>query len=73
MCLYPPSAEIHLAFPRSLSTHVLATEVVPYETVVKELERDTINTSASLGHGGKRFTCGKFPSAVFITLKVGYN
>ncbi|CAI8039021.1 Uncharacterized protein C05D11.1 [Geodia barretti] len=45
-------------------------EEVPYEVVVKELERDTVGSSASLGFRGRRFKCGHFPSAVFVTIKV---
>ena len=47
--------------------------VIPYEVVVKELERDTVETSACLGYDGKRFVCGEFPSAVFISLKVSHH
>lgn len=43
---------------------------MPYEVVVKELERDTVGSSASLGFRGRRFKCGHFPSAVFVTIKV---
>jgi Zn-dependent M16 (insulinase) family peptidase len=43
---------------------------VPYEAVVKELERDTVGFSASLGFKGRRFRCGQFPADVFVTIKV---
>ena len=44
--------------------------MVPYETVVAELEADTINVRASLGSDGVRFIPGPFPEAVFICIKV---
>ena len=46
-------------------------ELIPYEQVVKELEADTIGSSAGIGHHGGRFSPGAFSQAVFINIKVG--
>ena len=46
------------------------TELIPYETVVKELDADTVHAGASLGQHGYRFNLGKYSQAVFVTLKV---
>jgi len=46
------------------------TELIPYETVVKELDADTVHAAASLGQHGYRFNPGKFSQAMFVSLKV---
>ena len=48
----------------------LHAELIPYETVVKELEADTVGTSAGLGRGGGRFNPGTFPQAIYVRIKV---
>ena len=45
-------------------------ELVPHETVVKELVEDTVSYGAELGAGGMRFSAGSFPQAIFIAVKV---
>ena len=48
----------------------LVLELIPYETVVKELEADTISTSAGMGYHGRRFCPGRFSQAAFLDIKV---
>lgn len=44
--------------------------VISYESVVSELEADTVDTAASLGIEGGRFSPGPVSQAVFIHIKV---
>ena len=44
--------------------------VVPYESVVSQLEADTVSVSASVGVKGGRFSPGLFPQSVVVTVKV---
>lgn len=41
--------------------------------VVKELEADTVSSSAGVGHHGGRFSPGAFSQAAFVTIKVRYQ
>ena len=45
-------------------------ELVPHETVVKELVSDTVDYGAELGVGGERFSAGSFAQALFVSIKV---
>ena len=52
-------------------TMSLFLELIPYETVVKELQANTISHSSSLGvRGGGRFMPGQYPDALLISIKV---
>jgi Zn-dependent M16 (insulinase) family peptidase len=44
--------------------------VIPYENVVQELAEDTVSTNAGLGLDGFGHSCGRFPQALFISVKV---
>lgn len=44
--------------------------IIPRETVIAELQADTLENHASLGLEGSKFFCGGFPQAVLISLKV---
>ncbi|XP_011407072.2 PREDICTED: uncharacterized protein C05D11.1-like [Amphimedon queenslandica] len=49
-------------------------ELIPYETVVKELQANTISHSSSLGiRGGGRFMPGQYPDALLISIKVEHT
>ena len=50
------------------TSHV--TVVVPYESVVSQLEADTVSVSASVGVRGGRFSPGLFPQSVVVSVKV---
>ena len=54
----------------SLSLPLPRPELIPHETVVKELVADTVSYSAELGAGGERFSAGSFAQAIFIAVKV---
>ena len=54
----------------SLTFFFPCTELVPHETVVKELVADTVSYDAELGVGGERFSAGSFSQALFVTVKV---
>lgn len=46
-------------------------KIVPYETVVLELEMDTVSASTRLGLDcGSRFTCGDFNQYAVLVLQV---
>lgn len=45
-------------------------ELIPHETVVKELVADTVSYRSELGAGGERFSAGSFAQAIFIAVKV---
>ncbi len=45
-------------------------ELLPYEAVVNQLNADTVQFSAGLGHNGGRFKTGQYSQAVFISIKV---
>ena len=45
-------------------------ELVPHDTVVKELVSDTVDYGAELGVGGERFSSGSFSQALFVSIKV---
>ena len=45
-------------------------ELVPHETVVKELVADTVRYDTELGVRGGRFYAGSFAQALFVTVKV---
>ena len=62
-----PLSPLSLSISLSLS---LSPELVPHETVVKELVADTVSYDAELGAGGERFSAGTFSQALFITVKV---
>lgn len=47
--------------------------MVPYETIVKELEEDTVEASANMGLSGQRFAPGTYPQAVVIQIKVHHD
>lgn len=48
-------------------------EIVPYETVVTELEADTVQHGAAIGiRRCSRFVPGEFPDALFVCIKVSY-
>ena len=46
------------------------TELISYEDVIKQLVADTIDYGSQLGAAGSRFSPGKYPQALFITIKV---
>ena len=48
-------------------------EMIPYESVVKELEEDTVDMSAGMGFHGSRFSPGLFPQGAFMKLKVSWS
>ena len=46
-------------------------ELISYETVVKELQANTISHSSCLGiRGGGRFMPGQYPDSLLISIKV---
>ncbi len=47
--------------------------LVPHETVVKDLESDTVDKSAGLGASGSRFSPGAYSQAAFIEIKVSVH
>ena len=47
-------------------------ELVPHDTVVKELVSDTVDYGAELGVGGERFSAGSFSQALFVSIKVSW-
>lgn len=53
-----------------LIMHTRITVVVPYESVVSQLEADTVSVSASVGVKGGRFSPGLFPQSVVVSVKV---
>ena len=44
--------------------------VVPYESVVKELQADLIDYNASIGFKGMRFVASLYPEALCVSIKV---
>lgn len=49
-------------------------ELVPYETVVSELEADTLSVSTSIGlEAVSRFSCGPFGQTAMLALQVGFS
>ncbi|XP_047134404.1 uncharacterized protein C05D11.1 isoform X1 [Hydra vulgaris] len=44
--------------------------IIPYEEVVKQIDRDTLNTNASIGVKGCRFSTGTYSNLLVITIKV---
>ena len=49
---------------------IFSPELVPHDTVVKELVSDTVDYGAELGVGGERFSAGSFSQALFVSIKV---
>lgn len=49
---------------------ICTSELIPHETVVKELVADTVDYGTELGVGGERFSSGLFSQALFVTIKV---
>ena len=54
-----------------INPFISAIEVIPYESVVAELQANTLEHGATVGFNGSRFKAGQFPDALVIGLKVG--
>ncbi len=68
MCINVLSAHVLMLYFLFLVTS--SVDITPYETVVKQLQADLIDYSASVGMKGARFLPAQIPEGFSVTIKV---
>ena len=58
---------VSLRYVQHVFPHIV---IIPYETVVKELQADLVEYSAGVGMKGMRFFPSQYPEGLVVTIKV---